>query len=379
MDDDEIIARALVLLQQRVTGAARPATTMARLLERWRETHQRLPSFACDYARGLFVLAWAPSDGPFAGVRLADRDPNTLTAEDVDLYRSWRYGKETRRKRPPTPATVNREVMMLKRPLNWAVKRKTIPSNPIEGVEDEDEDDARAVVIEERGFRAILRALGTDRRMRAFVTLGYDSGMRRTELLLCRWSWLNAAQGYVHIPGAVAKNGQARITDLTPRAWDEMRHLPRHISTDLIFHNPDSGDPTAVPPIPPKSYGGRWIHQLFVDAVESSGVVGHDGNKPRLHDLRRSFITLMSRRGVPDSLVMAKSGHLDHKVFKRYRIVSDKDLQQSRVDMERGRQADIAALDEDEDSELQNSRKGPHGSMFRPTPEHTETGKNCKA
>lgn len=360
MDDDEIIARALEIARDRAASAARPRTTLWKLLERWAETHNRLPSFACDHARGRFVLNWAPSDGPFAGVPLGERDPTTLTPEDVDLYRSWRYGNETRRKRPPTGATVNREVMMLKRPLNWAVKRRTIGSNPIEGLEDEDEDEARAVVIEEDGFQAILRAFGADRRMRALTTLGYDSGMRKTELLLARWSWMDPARGYVHIPGAVAKNGESRITDLTLRAWDEMSNLTRHIGTDLVFPNPDTADP----------YGGRWIHQLFVDAVDASGIVGRDGKKPRLHDLRRSFITLMSRRGVSDTLIMAKSGHKDHKVFKRYRIVSDKDLQQSKADMERGRQADISAF--------QNSRKGPHGSLFSGVPEHTVSAKNSE-
>lgn len=353
MNDDEIIIAALEAMRRRA-GAVRPIVTLRACVERWADTHRRLPSFACDYARALFVCAWAPADGPFAGVPLGDRDVSTLTPEDVDLYRSWRYGTTTRRKGPPTAATVNREVMMIKRPINWAVKRKTVPGNPIEGADDEDEDEARAVVIEEDGFQAILKAFGTDRRMRALTTLGYDSGMRKTELVLARWSWMDPARGYVHIPGAVAKNGEARITDLTARSWSEMLALPRHIGTDLVFPNPDTADP----------YGGRWIHQLFVDGVDASGVVGRDGNKPRLHDLRRSWITLMSRRGVPDSLIMAKSGHKDHKVFKRYRIVSDKDLQQSQRDMERGRQADIAAL--------AGERKDPQRSPAV-NPEHVRT------
>lgn len=361
MDGDELIARAFEELQRRAGGVpARPSTTMTALLDRWADAHRRLSSFACDLARGRFVLAWAPAEGPFVGVKLGDRDPNTLGPEDIDLYRSWRYGKETRRKRPPTPATVNREVMMLKRPLNWAVKRKTIPSNPIEGIEDEDEAGARAVVIEEADFQAILSAFGNDRRMRAFVTLAYDSGMRKTELLLARWSWLDAGRGYVHVPSAVAKNGEARITDLSPRAWRELQNLPRHIDTDLVFANPTTADP----------YGGRWIHQLFIEAVDASGVTGRDGNKPRLHDLRRSFITLASRRGVSDRLNMAKSGHKDHKVFTRYRIVADTDLKQSQKRMEEGRQEDIA--------ELQKSRKGPHGTMFSGVSEHTSTPQNRK-
>jgi len=359
---DEDVKQLLLGFQAQIAALTekaekRPPQTMSGLLSRWADAHSRLPSFACDHARGLFVLAWAPADGPYAGIKLGDRDPNTLSPEDVDLYRSWRYGTTTRRKGPPTTATVNREVMMLKRPLNFAVSRNTISRSPLHGLDDEDEDNVREVVIEEEGFSLICEAFGEDQRMRALTTLGYDSGMRKTELILSRLSWMDPARGYVHIPGAVAKNGQKRVTDLSLRAWKEIQALPRHIGTDLIFANPDTADP----------YGGRWIHQLFVDAVAASGVTGRDGRAPRLHDLRRSFVTLMRRRGVAESVIMAKSGHKDHKVFKRYSIVGDEDLRASWLTMEEGRQRELAALRE--------SRRGPHGSMFSGSPEHTLSAK----
>lgn len=348
--------------------APKAAIVMKDVCGRWATAKERLSSFACDLARAHRVLGvepfviddttvyYAPLDGPFAGIRLADREPLTLTAEDLDLFRSWRFGTVTRLRSAPTIATVNRELMTLKRMLNHAVSRRTLAYNPIEGIEDEDEDNARAVVVEEEGFAMIIAALGDNLVMRAFVTLAYDSGMRKTELLYARTSWLDERGGRVYIPAAVAKNGEARIADYTPRATAAKKLLPKNLHSDLLFVNPETGEP----------YNGRWIHELFVRAVERSGVVGRDGTPPRLHDLRRSWITLASRRGISDAVIMSKSGHKDHKVFRRYRIVAEKDVRESFVEMERGRERDLA--------ELAEKRLGPQRSGD-PTTEHVGRGK----
>lgn len=344
--DEESRALAAALLARLNSETPRaPVITFGDLLKEWRKAHERLPSFACDYSRAQRILGlepfelrdeegehrlafWHPSESP-----LHARDVATIRGDDVDDFRVWFYAQETRRKGAPTTATVNRYVMMLKRILNHAVKRNKIQRSPLLGVDDEDEDNAREVVIEEDQFELLLHALDSPM-MRALVTLGYDSGMRKTELLSCRWSWLDADAGQVHIPGAIAKNGEKRTTDLSPRAWDAMGELPRTVRGDVVFFNPDTAEP----------YGGRWIHERFVRAVERAGIVGRDGTAPRMHDLRRSFVTLMGRRGVPESVIMAKSGHRDHKVFSRYRIVNEVELRDAWVLMEAGRQRDLVTL-----------------------------------
>ncbi len=324
-------------------------TPVRALKERWAKAKSRLGSFACDDARADRLLAWAPSDGPYAGIPLGDRDPLTLTPEDPDAYRVWRYSTTTRRKGPPSTATVNRELMTLLRVLNFAASRKTIPFNPLRGVESEDEDNVREVVVEEDGFERIVAAFSHPR-MAALATLAFDSGMRKTELLCSRLSWLDDRRGRVYIPGAVAKNGEARVADLSPRAWAAISALPRILGTDLIFANPE----TKLP------YDGRWVHELFVRAVRTSGVTGRDGTPPRLHDLRRSWITLARRRGIKETVIMAKSGHKDHKVFRRYSIVEDQDIVDSFALMEQGRARELAAL-----------RAGPQRSEHSGIPTHT--------
>src|SRR6185312_10869066 len=112
---------------------------------------------------------------------------------------------------------------------------------------------------------------------RAFVTMAFESGMRMTEVLLCRWSWLDRARGYISVPGAVAKNVTARICDFTGRTATAVDELPRHLSNDHIYVNPDTGD----------LYDRRWLYELYHRAVQASSIRGPSGEMPVFHDLRR--------------------------------------------------------------------------------------------
>ena len=306
---------------------------LASLFEQWKAQHARLNSFACDAARAGRLLEFVPEDGPHAGVALGTCDSMTLSPVDVDLWRSFRYRQTTRLRRSPAAATINREVMMLLRILNFAVSRRAIPHNPLEGAGIlEAEDNTREVIVDEAGFDAIIRRLRLQPVVAAFVTLAFDSGMRITEVHLCRWSWFDRDRGYVTIPGSVAKNGMQRVADLIDRAMAALKRLPR--IDDRIFINPTTGH----------LYEQRHLYGLYRQAVISSGIRGPSGEMPVFHDLRRSWVTLARRRGIPESEIMAKSGHQDHSVFRRYSIVGDEDLRRSRDRMESARAREVAQL-----------------------------------
>lgn len=111
---------------------------------------------------------------------------------------------------------------------------------------------------------------------------------------------------------------------------------------------------------PPKgnSYHAQRLYKLFVRAVVLSGIVGADGKRPTWHALRRSYITLMRRRGVQETVVMKLSGHADRSVFERYNVVGGNEITEAMKRNSEGRANELAAL-------RNEVRRGPQRTLPR--------------
>lgn len=66
-----------------------------------------------------------------------------------------------------------------------------------------------------------------------------------------------------------------------------------------------------------------------------------------VHDLRRSFVTLSRRSGLPESVVARFSGHRTPAVFRRYNIVEEQDLKAAVKVLNRAREAAKSAETDD--------------------------------
>jgi len=67
----------------------------------------------------------------------------------------------TRRKKAPSPASLDREVELLKRMLNYAVSCGSLPSNPIAAVKLLRKPNVRRSVLDDAAFEKLLAAAET--------------------------------------------------------------------------------------------------------------------------------------------------------------------------------------------------------------------------
>lgn len=79
---------------------------------------------------------------------------------------------------------------------------------------------------------------------------------------------------------------------------------------------------------------------MWAALVRAAGVPGL-----LFHDLRRSAVRNMVRRGVTERVAMRISGHKSRSVFDRYDIVSESDLADAALKVERGGKDELARTD----------------------------------
>ncbi len=261
---------------------------------------------------------------------LGTRRASQIGLKDVDEYRNRRLGEETRRGERPSPATLDREVALLHRMLNYAVACGSLPRNPIAGVRLLRKPNVRRVVVDEASFARLFKA--ADATFRPILLVAYDQGLRKDEVLELKWSQVDLKSGVIRLAPQDTKGGEHRAVYLTRRVHEALRDLPHRLHCEFVFVNPETGD--------------RWreIRRMFRRACGASNLEG-----VWFHDLRRSFVTNARRRGVAESVVMRMSGHRTRSVFDRYNVVSEDDLKEAVRRIEAGAAAESAALGQEMD------------------------------
>jgi integrase len=308
--------------------------TVAQLWEKYAPISKRdKDSWRSDVARAQYLTDF-----------LGDRPAGSITQADVDEYRAFRLGQSEsprhrgrRRRGPPSPASLDRELAQLKRMLNYAVECGWLASNPIAKVKLLNKPNVRRVTIDEATFSKLYEV--ADPALKPIILTAYDTGMRKGEILNLRWSQLDLREGAVKLSAEDTKTNFPRTVYLTARVVETLKAIPRRLGTEYVFVNPETGT--------------RWedARKLYRRACRRLGL-GHLW----FHDLRRSFVTNARRRGVPESVCMRMSGHRTRNVFDRYNIVEDEDVRNAVKVIEAGAARDLqvearVALGQDLDTE----------------------------
>ncbi len=256
-----------------------------------------------------------------------------LSQRHVDEYRTRRFGEKTRKGTPPSPATLDREVELLKRFLNYAVACGRLTHNPIAKAKLLRKPNVRRTVVSEEAFQCLHAA--AEECFKPILAVAYETGMRKREVLDLRWEQLDLKEGVIRLLPQDTKAQDARVVYLAPRALEAVRRIPRRLGSAYVFVNPQTGEP--------------WVdvRKQFLSACEAAGLSG-----VWFHDLRRSFVTNARRYGVPESVVMRMSGHKTRAVFERYNVVAEEDLRDAvqRIEGARLRQKTVKVSKEESEN-----------------------------
>jgi len=253
--------------------------------------------------------AWSTESGRAAHLRrhLGQVRASALTVRHVEEYRVRRSTEKTRRGGPPSPATLDREVELLKRALNHAVRLGTLRHNPIAEARLLRKPNVRRMVVDEEMFGRLFEA--SEEPLRPILLAAFDTGMRKREVLDLAWEQVDLRSGTITLAPQDTKSEAPRLVMLTARLAAALKELPRGIGAAPVFPNPKTGKP--------------WedLRRSFGRAVHKAGLRGL-----WFHDLRRSFVTRARKAGIPESVVMRMSGHKTRAVFDRYNVVDESDL-----------------------------------------------------
>jgi integrase len=208
--------------------------------------------------------------------------------------------------------TINRELALLRRMFNLAVEDgalRTVPHFPMLK-----EAPPRKGFFEYAQFQTLRQEL--PEYLRPVATMGYYTGMRRGEILKIRWESVDLEGGEIRLNAGETKNEEPRTIPLL-RELRDMLKIEREKNPDAEFVFIRSHQPI-------NSFYKAW--KSACDRAKLPGLL--------FHDFRRTGVRNLVRAGVPERVAMAISGHKTQAVFKRYNIVSGRDIKDAATKLE---------------------------------------------
>lgn len=225
-----------------------------------------------------------------------------VTTEHLNRYITW-----CREQAGLANATINRDLAALRRAFRLAVEARQLPYTP--RFPRLKEAAPRSGFVEQAQYDN-LAANARELWLRALLAVAYAFGCQVD--LLHRTIRLN--------PGET-KNDEGRVAVMTAEVYTLLEAAMAGKKPDDFVFTRQNGKRV-------RDFRERWA-KLVAEA-------GCNNAELLFHDLRRSAVRNMIRRGVPAVVAMRISGHKTRDVFDRYNIVSETDLVEAARKIEAG-------------------------------------------
>lgn len=215
-----------------------------------------------------------------------------LTADDVERYKGKRLRDGV------MPATINREVALLKSMFSKALQWNKASLNPAKGVKLLDGENERVRYLMPEELNHLLSNCSGI--LKALVTIAAHTGLRKGELFSLLWQNVNLDLGIITILKENAKNKTARHVPMNAMVKTTLTQLERR--GPFVFGKADG-----------KPLQNSNVRKPFEKAVRETGITDF-----RFHDLRHTCASNLVMAGIDILRVKELLGHKDLKATLRY-------------------------------------------------------------
>lgn len=222
-------------------------------------------------------------------------------------------------------ATIRRELGTLTKMLNVARANKKLMHVPV--LTKPKEDTVRQGFFEDAQYTAVCARLPED--LQTALAIMHTFGWRKREALDLERRQLDAEVGTVRLDVGSTKNDEGRVVYLTTELKTQLAAQEARVKA--LEKKLGKIIPWLFPHLTGQRAGTQRddFRKAWATACKAAGVAGRTR-----HDLRRTAVRTMERRGVPRSVAMKLTGHKTESVYKRYAIVNDADLQAATAKLE---------------------------------------------
>jgi integrase len=281
----ELARQAVTRIESGKPTVDPPRVTMADIAEQWLERHVRSNGLRSERERGRIISRYIV---PHIGVRIFADIRRRDVAELLDLIED-QSGKPMADGVLKTFRAISKWVQL--RDENYNPPLTTGMSRVPKG------EGRRKRILGDDEIRAVWGAAG---QYGDFVRLALLTAQRREKLITLRWD--DVRDGVWTIATAPREKGNPGRLRLPPVALEIIKRQPRFVENPYVFAGRNNG-PTAI-------FGSGTYKAQF---DELCGVTDW-----RVHDLRRTARSLMSRAGVQTEIAERVLGHTQGELIETY-------------------------------------------------------------
>lgn len=212
-----------------------------------------------------------------------------------------------------SPATVNRKISVLRNALNFAVDKKYLTKNPVEGWKKFfEKEPLPQYIFPDMEIDSLLAESTTP--LRWFIILAVNTGCRLREITELPWHEVNLNQRTITLNAKRTKGKRSRCISMNTTVFNLLSELKLKAKqgAEYVFPNPETGKPYTQP-------SHAWWQLLKKCNIQAPA----GEPRPRFHDLRHTAATNMAMNGAPQTVIRDILGHERSSTTDRYMASTD--------------------------------------------------------